>query len=304
MKTKKIPRILLSFWALVVIAPFVLAQAPEPVDTRKGPVSKLYLAETKGESQIQNGAKIYAAKQATAFDAPGTVIETKEKSHNALVYSNGSGLFVDENTRVEINRFSQEPFLSDQSNRLDSLYEPSVSQSDVFLSRGAIGLCTSQLLSGSSMVYATANATINIRGGKVVIETKNNETIVDLLEGDLTVRAGTKDVGGQILRPGDRAIIRPATAPGLEPTITIEPISREALLIDYKRVELACHARRAVTFEVIERRAVEGLDQGTDEAAGAESEAAGAGQEIVPRPTVLQNPPTNIVVSPDRLPGT
>jgi ferric-dicitrate binding protein FerR (iron transport regulator) len=85
-------------------------------------------------------------------------------------------------------------------------YEPSISQSEVHVAHGAVGICTSQLVSGSSMLYTTPQASMNIRGGKVSIQTNADETIIDLLDGDLTVRGGSKDVGGQILRPGERAV--------------------------------------------------------------------------------------------------
>jgi hypothetical protein len=190
-----------------------------------------------------------------------------------------------------------------------------VSQSNVLVSFGAVGICTSQLISGSTMLYATPHATINIRGGKVVIESGPEGTMVDLLEGDLTVRSGDKDVGGQILRPGERAIVRHA-AIGSEPLITIQPIPDDALPLDERRVEMACNARKSVTFGIIERRAEEGLnrpgeeaevagtttpgDGTTDEAAGAQGDT----QEITASPTVPSSPPNNIVISADRLPGT
>lgn len=303
MKTNLLRLFAASALALLVAAPSALAQ--RQLGKKKGPTSKVYVAETKGDSQIQNGDKIYTARQATAFDAPGTVIETKANSHNAIVYSNGTGMFVDENTRVEIDRFVQEPFKPERNSTVDTPYEPSVSQSSVHVSHGAVGLCTNQLISGSSMLYSTPLAGINIRGGKVVIESHADETYVDLLEGDLTVRnAGGRDVGGQLLRPGERAIIRPAAGPGLEPSITIQPIPQEARKVDDERVEMACNAKKSVTFEAIEQRAGENPEQagggnGGDEAAGAESD-----QEIVAKPTVPQDPPTNIVISPDRLPGT
>jgi hypothetical protein len=311
MKTS-FPRLFLTCVAVALIAAPASFGQRQPGRT-KGPVSKIYLAETKGETQIQNGEKIYSARQSTAFDATGTVIETKPEAHNALVYSNGTGLFVDQSSRVEINRFVQEPFPAGHSNQVDTRHEPSVSQSNIFVSYGAVGICTSQLISGSSMLYSTPQASINIRGGKVVIESTPNETIVDLLDGDLTVRSGDRDVSGQILRTGERAIIRRG-ATGAESSITIQPIPRDALPADNRRVEMACNARKSVTFEIIERKADEGPDAAGDEtavadaAAGASSdEAAGAqadNQQIVAQPTVPSNPPNNIVISPDRLPGT
>lgn len=285
----------------------LVAQRAEP--TKRGPISKLYLAETKGETAIVNGDKIYTARQATAFEAPGTVIVTKEEAHNALVYSNGTGLFVDQSTRVEVSRFQQQPFQPDYGQQLASRHEPSISQSSINLPYGAVGICTSRLISGSSMLYTTPHASVNIRDGKVVIESTPEGTIVDLLEGDVTVRSGDKDVGGQILRPGERAII-PPSASGQPPTITIQPIPREAMPVDDRRVEMACNARKSVTFDIIARRAAEGLDRPDDEQAGggdAGDEAAGAqgdNQEIIANPTVPSNPPNQIVVSPDRLPGT
>lgn len=305
MKTNNLARLtLLGVAALLVLAPSAFAQ--RQLGKKKGPTSKIYLAETKGDSQIQTGEKIYSARQATAFDAPGTVIETKADSSNAFVYSNGTGMFVDQNTRVEIDRFVQEPFRPDRTTTADAPYEPSVSQSDVHVAHGAVGVCTSQLVSGSSMLYSTPQASINIRGGKVSIETNADETVIDLLEGDITVRSGGKDIGGQILRAGDRAVVRASPA-GLPPVVTISQIPMEQMQASDERVAVACNAKKTVTFEVIEKKAEEGLDgpaQG-NALSNSNSPTEGAdGQEIVVKPTVPSDPPTNIVISPDRISGT
>jgi hypothetical protein len=316
MKTNSFRVIFVSALALAVGVTSSFAQ--RQLGKKKGPTSKLYMAEAEGESQIQNGDKIYTARQATAFDAPGTVIETKANSHNALVFSNGTGLYVDESTHVEINRFVQEPFRPERNSQVDAPFEPSVSQSDVFVSHGAVGVCTTQLISGSSMLYSTPHGEMNIRGGRVSIESNSTGTVIDLLEGDVTVRHNDHDIGGQILRPGERATIHPPTAVGLKPVVTISPIPREALQAAEERTSTACNAKKSVTFEVIEKKAEMGLDQpageeivasGTPPSPAGPSEAAGAGtedstQEIVAKPTVPENPPTNIVISPDRLPGT
>ncbi len=306
MKSNFARTILLSLTSLLIVAPDAFAQ--RQLGKKKGPTSKIYLAEAIGDSEIQTGEKIYAARQATAFDAPGTVIETKAGAHNAFVYSNGTGLFVGENSRVEINRFVQEPFKPDRNSLVDSPLEPSISQSDVHVAHGAVGVCTSQLVSGSSMSYSTPQAIVNIRGGKVSIVTNANETIVDLLDGDITVRGGSKDVGGQILRPGERAVVRAAPA-GLPSFVTISRIPSEAMLASDERVSVACNAKKTVTFEIIERKAEAGLDDPSASASGgtspADDEAGAEGaQVIVAKPTVPAAPPINIVISPDRLPGT
>lgn len=315
MKTKLLQCFLVGMAMLGVLTPATFAQ--RQLGKKKGPTSKLYLAETKGDTQIQNGDKVYTARQATAFDAPGTVIETKADSHNAFVYSNGTGMFVDQNTRVEIDRFVQEPFRPQRNSSTDAPVEPSISQSDVFVSRGAVGICTSQLVSGSSMSYGTPQASVNIRGGKVSIETNADETTIDLLEGDITVRSGSRDVGGQVLRAGERVVIRPGPA-GQPPRVTVSQIPPAALQTADERVSIACNAKKTVTFEVIEQKANEGGLDAAPAPAGdkATTDAVPAGttgststdtsestQEIVPKPTVPAELPTNIVISPDRLPG-
>ncbi len=291
MKTKLPLWLMIGAATLTVLSPVASAQLQ--LGKRKGPTSKIYIAETKGDTQIVNNDKVYTARQATAFDAPGTVIETKKDSHNALVYSNGTGMYMDQNTRVEITRFVQEPFQTDRKNSADALVEPSLSQSNVFVARGAVGICTSQLMSGSTMTYTTPLALVNIRNGKMSIEARADETIIDLLEGDITVHSGSRDIGGQILRPGERAVIRPGLV-GQPPSITISEIPKEELEAVEERVSIASNARKTVTFETIEKQAALGLD-GQDN--------GNPDQEIVPKPTVPNQLPANINVSADRLPG-
>ncbi len=291
-------------------SPAVLAQ--RQLGKKKGPTSKIYLAEAQGESQIVTGEKIYAGKQATAFDAPGTTIETMSGSHNAFVYSNGTGMYVDEETRVEINRFVQEPF---QPDRNTTAVEPSISQSEVFVARGFVGVCTGQMASGSSMNYSTPHAGVNIRGRKVAIQATPRETTIYLLEGDATVRGGSRDVGGQIIRPGEQAVIRPGL-PGQTPRVTISPIPSEMMASLDERVSVACNARKTVTFETIQKRAEAGAGGGGDEVVagtiegsenqntdGASGDNFDSDEEIVARPTVPTTAPVIIAVSPDRLPG-
>jgi len=280
---------------LIVVSPGALAQ--RQLGRKVGPTSKLYIAETKGDTQIQAVNKIYSARQATAFDAPGTSIETKENAHNAFVYSNGTGVFIDENTRLEIARFMQEPFTLDRNAMADAISEPSLSQSDVFVSHGAVGVCTSLLVSGSSMNYGTPQGAVTIRGGKVSLETNASETIVDLLEGDVTVRGGGMDSGGQVLRPGERAVIR-AGSVGQPSRISIGPIPRELLQVLDERVTIACNAKKTVSFEVIRKKAMAGLNGG----AGGDDDEEDL--EIQARPTVPLRLPYNVVVSPQWLAGS
>lgn len=248
---------------------------------RKGPTTKIYLAETKGESAIVSNGKSFTAEQTKAFDAPGTTIETKEKSHNAFVYSNGTGLYMEENTRIKIDRFAQERFLPIAPNKANPEIEPSTSQSNVVLSQGTVGICTNQLTPGTSMVYTTPLAEVTIRRGRVSIATTPDGTVIDLLEGDITVRNGPQDAVGQILRPGDRAIIRIATS-GQPPTLTIVPTPQDAMPPLDERTTIACNAKKTVFFDVNDAPE----------------------QTLSANPVVPVKLPVNITVSPDRLPSS
>lgn len=310
---------------VVLAAAFAVAVVPASFGQRqlgkkKGPTSKLYLAETVGQGEITNEGRTYSPKQATAFDAPGTVIETKAGAHQAFVYSNGTGMFVDADTRIEVDRFVQEPFRPDRSTGNET--EPSISQSDVFVARGQVGICTGQMVSGSTMNYSTPHAAVNIRGGKLSIKTDGDATTVYLLEGDATVRTGSKDVGGALLRPGEQATIRPGP-PGQPPTVSVGPIDRSTAANLDEKVNVACNAKKTVSFEAIEKKAESGgleesekepTPSGEGQPEGTPSAPPGAGtpadtgsdpddttQEIVARPTTPTTPPTNIVVSPDRI---
>ncbi|MFA6959996.1 MAG: FecR domain-containing protein [Opitutaceae bacterium] len=216
---------------------------------RKNPTSKLYVADVEGLASINTGDKIEDLNKRSVYTAEGVVLETTPKSSNSIVLSNGTGLSIDPDTRLEISRFLQEPF---SPNRTDLEVEPSISQTSVFLPRGTVGLCTSKLIAGSTMTYSTRQGSVAIRGRKVVIEAKDDKTIISLLEGDVTVM-GDMLAGGQNLKPGQQAIItrKSNTEP---PVITIQPIPEADRSRLGDKVALACLARKTVYFETAERK--------------------------------------------------
>jgi len=66
-------------------------------------------------------------------DQESTGPSDKEKTYSSMVYSNGTGIYFDPDTRMEIRKFVQEPFTP---NRADMETEPSISQTpDVSLAR-------------------------------------------------------------------------------------------------------------------------------------------------------------------------
>jgi hypothetical protein len=269
------------FLAIFLVSAVSFAQSSD--GKRKNPTSKLYVADVEGIASINTGEKIEDLTKKSVHAAEGVILETKAESKDAIVLSNGTGIGFDADTRLEINRFLQEPF---SPNRSDLETEPSVSQTAAMLSRGSVGLCTSKLVAGSSMIYSTRHASVAIRGRKVVIETTDNQTVVSLIEGDVTVR-GDMMAGGQTLKPGQQAIItRPSSFE--PPVIVIQPIPKDDVKRLEDKVAIACMARQTVYFEVGERQN--------------EGAADGAfGQDIVPVEVLPGTLTPNTTISPYKL---
>lgn len=227
-------------------------------DKKKNPTSKVFVADVAGDAQIDIGDSIQDLAKKSVYNAQGTIVEVKKaekeedkgKVFSTAVYSNGTGAYFDQNTRVEMKRFVQEPFTP---NRVDMDVEPSISQTQAFVARGAVGLCNSKQVAGSSMNYATALGSVNIRGKKVVIEATDDETKISMLEGDSTVRGGDTDLGGQVVKSGQQAIIRKNRAGGPNQVIIRQIPPAEAPALDDK-VAMACMAKKTVYFEVREKK--------------------------------------------------
>ena len=284
---------------------------------KANPASKVYFADVQGIAEIDTGDKVEDLIQRSVYSAEGTIIETKRpespddqtKYFSTMVYSNGTGAFFDTDTRVEVKRFVQEPFLP---NRSDMDVEPSISQTQAFVSRGTVGLCASKLVAGSNMTYNTAQGSVNIRGRRVVIEALAEVTKISMLEGDSTVRAGANDMGGHTLKAGEQAIIR-AGRGGQPAVIEITKIPPPEMPMLEEKATLACAAKKTVYFEARERPvdtivSANGDTPTTafdgDNGAVSSNDAAGAGdttQEIVPIRIVPVNLPTEYTVSPATL---
>lgn len=247
------PRSAATYIFTGLLAAVFLAASASAQSRKKNPTSKVYVADLNGEAQIDTGERIDDLAKKSVYNAQGTVIETKPKANNSMVFSNGTGSFFDEDTRVEIRRFAQEPFTP---NRTDMDIEPSISQTNAFVARGAVGLCTSKQVAGSNMTYSTAHGSVNIRGKKIVIEASDEETKISMIEGESSVKGGDLDLGGQTLKEGQQAIIRRAS-PGQSSSIQIVKIPDGERPRLEEKVTLACMAKRTVYFEVRERPANE-----------------------------------------------
>jgi hypothetical protein len=291
---------------------------------KKNPTSKLYISDVGGEAQIDIGDSIQDLTKKSVYNAEGTIIETrkadkeedKNKIFSTMVYSNGTGAYFDQNTRVEMKKFVQEPFTP---NRVDMDTEPSISQTQAFVARGAVGLCNSKQVAGSTMNYATAQGSVAIRGKKVVIQANDGETTISMLEGDSTVRAGALDMGGQTLKTGQQAIIRPGRSGGPNQVVIQNIPASELAALDDK-VAQACMAKKTVYFEVREKQSLGGDSATGDATAGETTTNSGDGTtvtafdgntatntssvsvgEIVVIPTVPTQLPVQFTVSPATL---
>ncbi len=247
-----------------------------------GPTSKLYVANLKGKSDLSTVDAVTPLTEKTVFNAQGSSILTAKDANNSMVYSNGSGVYLDSDTRLDIKKFVQEPFTP---NRYDLDTEPSVSQTQAYLSHGLIGLCTSKLAAGSNMVYTTPQAMLDIRGKKLVIETNNYETRVSVLEGDVTVQASGSDAG-QVLHGGQEAVIRSDATSQTNSIVHIGPIPDERKQFLSDRAAMACIAKRTVYFEEVSRQ----------------NDAGDTTQEIQAAEVVPTNKPTDFTISPSQLP--
>jgi hypothetical protein len=262
----------------------------------KSPASKLFIAETKGDTQIDTGKEIDDLTKKSVYRAQGTVIETKADSNVSLVLSNGTGIYADVSTRLEVRDFQQEPF---RPNRTDLDDEPSVSKMHLYLDYGVIGVSTSNMVAGSTMVYETSLASATIRGRQAVIEASDNMTEISMVAGDATVQGGPMDMPHDI-KAGQQIIVRPGRT-GEGNLVTIQSIpagsSQEAQVWLEYRVTTADDARKLVYFDEQARK--DGAITVFDGAAAPDS----GGKEIVAVPVVPANPPVDPTVSAANLNG-
>jgi hypothetical protein len=263
--------------AILLALGFVTLSGTVHAAKNANPASKIYVADLGGDSQVDTGERIETLSKKSVYVAEGTSFETKSDSYNSLVFSNGTAIYVGADTRFEVKKFLQEPFLP---NRTDLDAEPSISQTLVKVTRGAVGVCTSKLVAGSSMTYQTPHATVNIRGRKVMVQVNDTETRVSLLEGDVTVLSGN---ASEALRPGQQAVVR-KTASDERAAVTVQPIPDADLAKLDENVSLACISRRTVFFEVAPRE-------------------EGGEAEIRPVQVVPANPDPGFTVSPARIDG-
>ena len=261
--------------ALGVVALLAVSPAALPAQTDRAPVGKIYVASLEGGAQIATGDNIEAVTAKSIFVAQGSAIETKPRGVLAMVFSNGTGIALDPETHIDVKHFTQETFTA---SRTDLELEPSVSQTQVFVARGTLAASTSKLAAGSVMNFLTPLGSINLHGGKVVIEVEGGSSKISLLEGEGTVRGGDLDLGGKVIHAGEQALIRPGP-PGEPNLVVIRKIPAEELTALEEHAALAYQARKTVFF------------------------ATDATGEITVVPVVPTSVPVQATISPAKLPN-
>ncbi|HYP15746.1 MAG TPA: FecR domain-containing protein, partial [Opitutus sp.] len=163
-------------------------------------LGKFFVSSVNGAVTCVSDGRILELKKGDTIIARGAILETGEKSNVTLVFSNGTGVYTDEKTRFEIEKFDQEFFAPNNNLRV----EPSNSSTIVKLATGRVVISTPRLLSGTTMVYETAHAMVGIRGEKLLIEATEKQTHVAIIGGNATVNPRGAD--GQFVSIGKRLV--------------------------------------------------------------------------------------------------
>jgi len=136
--------------AALCAAAIAHAQVP-----RSNPTSKIFVADTEGDTQISTVKGISTLAKKAVYKGEGTAIQTKANSNASIVLSNGTGIYFDVTTRTEIRAFVQAPF---RPSRTDMEEEPSISRTHMFIDYGVVGLSTSKMAAGSTLLVETSHA--------------------------------------------------------------------------------------------------------------------------------------------------
>ncbi|HWA86018.1 MAG TPA: FecR family protein, partial [Opitutus sp.] len=177
---------------------FTLSSAGKLTRPGAGLIGKFYASGVKGDVTVISDGRILSLKKGDSYLARGDTIETAKGATATIVYSNGTAVFIDEDTRFIVEKFDQEFFAPNNNLRV----EPSNSSTVVKLVHGRVVISTPRLLSGTTMFYQTPHAAISIRGEKVLIETNEKQTHVAMITGNATVNP--RDTDGNFVSLGKR----------------------------------------------------------------------------------------------------
>ncbi len=212
---------------------------------------KVFVAEINGGVTFIVGGKVIALKKGQSVPVEGAHIETGPAANVVLVYSNGTSIYIDEKTIIDINRFVQRPFPAGADT---TVLEPSASDTIARVSQGRVIITTNELATGTSMVYSTPESQVRVRGREVVIEVKDQTTNITLLHGDVTVTPLNAPPGdiGETLYGGQMAIIT-TTAAAVTAAATVQIVPTPQIRVDDFGTKVAAteRAQQTVIFETV-----------------------------------------------------
>jgi hypothetical protein len=182
---------------LAVLWPNVSQGELSPPKTLLG---KFMVSSVNGTATCISEGRIFELKKGDTITARGSSVETGGKSNVILVFSNGTGVYVDGGTRFDVVKFDQEYFAPNNNLRV----EPSNSSTVVKVKTGRVVVSTPRLLSGTTMSYETLHAAVGIRGDKLLIEANDKQTHVAMISGQSTV--SPRNGEGQFVSIGKRLV--------------------------------------------------------------------------------------------------
>jgi hypothetical protein len=240
---------------------------------------KVYVAEIAGGVAYTVGGSLAELKKGDTVPVQGARNETAPSAHVVFVYSNGTSLYVDEKTIVEIVRFVQKPFPKGTDT---TVTEPSISQTLGRITQGRIIITTNKLATGTTMLYRTPHAEVKIRGQEVVIEVYDRESRIIVINGDVTVTpvGASGQNAGLVLHSGQMVTVTDSSMSS--PSVPLQVLAIDPGLLASLAGQLAAgeRARQIVVFENV---------------------TGAGGPEIQANPVVPANPPVTLTVSPSTL---
>jgi hypothetical protein len=211
---------------------------------------KVYVSEVNGGVTYTVDGKLVELKKGLSLPVQGARIETFPSASLILVYSNGTSIYIDEKTILEIDKFVQKPFPAGTDT---SVNEPSVSTTFGRILQGRIILTTNKLATGTSMIYLSPHGEVRVRGQEVVIEVNDHETRVLVVLGDVTVLSRNAPAGnvGQVLQTGQMAILTNSPATDTAGNLQVSPVDPVVVGALAPKIEAAERARKIVRFETV-----------------------------------------------------
>lgn len=281
------------------------------------PTGKFYVAAVSGTAEIYlKDGSISSLALKAVYVADGAEIVTGANSSVTLVFSNSTSVTCDEDTKLHVLKFSQDPL---KPNVTDLEQEPSASQMQVFIDRGKVSVTTPNLAAGSSCTFFTAQGQISIRDVQAVIGVHPTETVVSMLAGNASARTETLD-GGVQLQQGEQVILSNQISGQTIPLqVSAIPAAQMAQLTDFAAATNM--ARNSVYFAPVAPGLASPTLTGSAVTAATNAKSAdssgstGTGsvfedtssssptQVLQPVPLVPVNLPPQFIISPARIGG-